>query len=82
MVWGSFSAAGCGVLYFLPRNTTKNAERYEKVPAGPLHLLHGFPTHYPFPSGWGTVCRVSKRIKDFLADKPCEVIDLLGNSQD
>jgi hypothetical protein len=31
MVWCCFSAAGCGSLYFLPRNTTMNAERYEKV---------------------------------------------------
>jgi hypothetical protein len=31
MVWGSFSPAGHGGFYFLPRNTMMNAERYKKV---------------------------------------------------
>jgi hypothetical protein len=30
MVWGCFSAAGRGGLYFLPKNSTMNSETYEK----------------------------------------------------
>jgi transposase len=30
----------------------------------------------------GTLSHASKRIKNFLKDKPCKVIDWLGNSPD
>jgi transposase len=81
MVWGCFSAAGRGGLYFLPRNTTMNAERYEKVLQD--HLLPFMDIHRTthFLQD-GAPCHASKRIKSFLEDKPFEVIDWPGNSPD
>jgi hypothetical protein len=77
MVWGPFSAAGCGGLYFLPRNPTMNAER--ECATGSPPPLHGVPLQYPFPPR--STCHASKRIKNFLADKPFEVIEWPGNSK-
>jgi hypothetical protein len=68
-VWGSFSPAGRGGLYFLPRNTTMNAERYEKVLEE--HLLPFIEFHWAthFLQD-GTPCHASKRIKNFLRTNP------------
>jgi hypothetical protein len=82
MVWGCFTGAGGhGGLFFLPKNTTINGETYQKVREDHLipfmsmqratHFLHD-----------GAPCRASKRIKEYLADKPFNIIDWLGNSPD
>jgi hypothetical protein len=81
MVWGCFSAAGRGALYFLPKNFTMNSDTYEKVLED--HLI-------PFMQIYGTTqflqdgvpCHASKWIKKFLVDKAFEVIDWPGNSPD
>ena len=82
MVWGCFSGAvGRGGLYFLPKNTTMNGERYQSVLED--HLLqfmdiHGC-THFLQD---GAPCHASKRIKTFLATQNFSVIDWPGNSPD
>jgi hypothetical protein len=82
MVWGCFSAVGGhGGLFFLPRNTTMNGERYQEVLQ--KHLLPSMESHgcTHFLQD-GAPCHASKRIKAFLADKPFELIDWPGNSRD
>jgi len=82
MVWGCFSAVGGhGGLFFLPRNTTMNGERYQEVLQ--KHLLPSMESHgcTHFLQD-GAPCHASKRIKAFLADKPFELIDWPGNSPD
>jgi hypothetical protein len=82
MVWGCFSGAGGrGGLFFLPKNTTMNGATYQKVLEDHLipfmsihramHFLHD-----------GAPCHASKRIKEYLADKPFTIIDWPGNSLD
>jgi transposase len=81
MVWGCFSAAGRGGLYFLPKNSTMNSETYEKVLEDhliPFMQIHGTTRFLQD----GAPCHASKRIKKFLADKAFEVIDWPGNSPD
>ncbi len=82
MVWGCFSGArGRGGLFFLPQNTTMNGERYQKVLEDhllPFMEIHG-STHFLQD---GAPCHASKRIKQYLASKPFEVMDWPGNSPD
>jgi transposase len=82
MVWGCFSGAvGRGGLYFLPKNCTMNGERYQEVLTNhliPFMAIHG--TTYFLQDG--APCHTSKRIKDYLSDKPFNVIDWPGNSPD
>jgi hypothetical protein len=77
MVWGCFSAAGHGGLYFLPRNTTMNSEKYG---AEPPHPFHAVTSHFPFPPRWDAVS--CKQTHQDRQDKPFEVIDWPGNSPD
>jgi hypothetical protein len=77
-VWGSFSAAGCGGLYFLSRNTTMNVERYKKVLQDDLLPCMEFHRTTHFLQD-GAPCHVSKRIKNFLVDKPFEVFKTCWN---
>ncbi len=82
MVWSCFSGAvGCGGLFFLPKDTTMNWERYQELLQDHLLLfmeIHGC-SHFLQD---GAPCHASKRIKAFLADKPFEVIHWPGNSPD
>ncbi len=55
IVWGCFSAAGHGGLYFLPKNSTMNSETYKKSSGGSSDSLHADSRHDPFFSGWGTL---------------------------
>jgi hypothetical protein len=82
MVWGCFSGVvGHGGLYFLPKNVTINAERYEDVLEN--HLLQFMAIHGAtnFLQD-GAPCHASKRIKAYVANKPFEVVDWPGNSPD
>jgi transposase len=82
MIWGCFSGSvGRGGLFFLPKNTTMNGERYQEVLEShllPFMRIHRC-THFLQD---GAPCHASKRIKDYLKDKPFEVIDWPGNSPD
>ncbi len=82
MVWASFSGAvGRGGIYFLPKNVTMNGDRYLEVLKD--HLI-------PFMDSQGSThflqdgapCHKSKKVMDFLKDKPFEVMDWPGNSPD
>jgi hypothetical protein len=68
--WGCFSgAAGQLGLYFLPKKYTMSGERYLEVVAThliPFMSIHGI-TH--FLQG-RALCHISKRIRDYLSDKP------------
>ncbi len=82
MVWGCFSGSGGhGGLYFLPKNTTMNGEMYETVLMDHLIPFMAFQHSAPFLQG-GAVCCASKCIKNFLADRQCDVIYWPGNSPD
>jgi hypothetical protein len=81
MVWGDFFATGPGDLYFMPRNATMNSEIYMKKCWRTTSLPSCSFTSHPFPSGW-VPCHASKRNKKFLAEMPCEVVDLTGNNLD
>jgi transposase len=82
MVWASFTGAcGRAGIFFLPPNVTMNGERYQTVLEDhllPFMTIHR-STHFLQD---GAPCHASKRIKDFLKDKPFEVIDWPGNSPD
>ncbi len=82
MVWASFiGACGHAGIFFLPPNVTMNGERYQKVLEDhllPFMVIHR-STHFLQD---GAPCHASKRIKDFLTDKPFKVIDWPGNSPD
>jgi hypothetical protein len=80
MVWGCFSGAvGRGGLYFLPKKSTQNGERYQEVLENHLIPFMGIhePTHFRQD---GALCHASKRIKAYLAKQPFQVIDRPGNS--
>jgi transposase len=82
MVWACFSGAvGRGGLFFLPKNVTMNGERYQQVLEDhllPFMAIHRC-THFLQD---GAPCHASKRIKQYLADKPFQVMDWPGNSPD
>ncbi len=72
---------GHGRIYFLPPNMTMNGERYQQVLED--HLLPFMEMHRSTHFLWDCApCHASKRIKEFLKDKPFEVIDWPGNSPD
>jgi transposase len=82
MFWGCFSGTGGrGGIYPLPQNTTMNSERYQHVLENHLVEFMRFhrATHFLHD---GAPCHASKRIKNFLADQPFEVLDWPGNSPD
>jgi hypothetical protein len=61
MVWGDFSAAGPGDLYFMPRNATMNSEMYEKVLENHLTLFLQFHQP-PISFGMGALpCKQAKQ---------------------
>jgi hypothetical protein len=75
MVWGCFSSfVGRGGLYFLPKNTTMNGERYQTVLDD--HLLQFMEIHdcMHFLQD-GVSCHGSKHIKAFLAQQTFQMID-------
>jgi transposase len=82
MVWASFSGScGRAGIFFLPRNVTMNGERYQEVLEDhllPFMAIHRC-THFLQD---GAPCHSSKRIKNYLSDKPFEVMDWPGNSPD
>jgi transposase len=82
MVWGCFTGAGgCRGLFFLSKNTTMNSETYQKmledhlIPCMSIHRAMHFLHD-------GAPCHASKRIKEYLADKPFNIIDWPRNSPD
>jgi transposase len=84
MVWACFSGSkGRGGLYFLPKNTTMNGERYLKVLKH--HLLPFMKIH---KSTWflqdGAPCHTSKLVMGKLKEmkKQFQVMDWPGNSPD
>jgi transposase len=82
MVWACFSGnVGRGGLYFLPKGTTKNGERYIDVLEN--HLLPFMDSHHAthFLQD-GAPCHTSKKVKDYLKGKEIEVMDWPGNSPD
>jgi hypothetical protein len=82
MVWGSFSGAvGRGGIFFLPKNTTMNSERYQQTLED--HLLPFMQIHQctHFLQD-GAPCHASKKTKAFLAEQPFSVMDWPGNSPD
>ncbi len=82
MVWGCFSGSvGHGGLYFLPKNTTMNGERYQEVLEEHLLPFMGIHRCTHFLQD-GAPCHASKRIKAFLAQQDFQVIDWPGNSPD
>ena len=82
MVWACFSGdVGRGGLYFLPRNVMMNGDRYLEVLQNhliPFMEIHG-STHFLQD---GAPCHKSKKVMDFLKDKPFEIMDWPGNSPD
>ena len=82
MIWGCFSGKmGRGGLFFMPKNTTMNSDRYIECLTD--HLL-------PFMRSHGTKrflqdgapCHTSKKSMAFLAEQPFEMIDWPGSSPD
>ena len=82
MVWGCFTGdVGRGGLFFLPKNTTMNSERYIDVLENhmkPFMKIHK-ATHFLQD---GAPCHTSKKVKQYLKDSNMEVIDWPGNSPD
>jgi transposase len=82
MVWACFTGKmGRGGLYFLPKGTTMNGERYINMLDNhllPFMVLHR-ATHFLY---YGAPFHTSKKVKDFLKDEDMEVMDWLGNSPD
>lgn len=81
MVWGCFSNFGRGSLYFLPRNTTMNGQRYlamlnEKIPL--TMALHETTTFMHD----GAPCHKAKIVTKWLNDNNIRVLDWPGNSPD
>jgi hypothetical protein len=83
MVWACFSGSkGRGGLYFLPKNTMMNGERYLKV------LKHHLLPFMKIPkSSWflqdGAPCHTSKLVMGRLKEmKEFQVMDWTGNSPD
>jgi hypothetical protein len=78
MIWGCFSGAvGRGGLFFLQKNTTMNAERYQQVLENhllPFMRIHG-STHFLQDEA---PCHASKKIKTFLAEQPFQVPHFLA----
>jgi transposase len=82
MVWACFTGKmGRGGLYFLPKGSTMNGERYMDVLDN--HLLPFMALHRAshFLQD-GAPCHTSKKVKDFLKEKDLEVMDWPGNSPD
>jgi hypothetical protein len=78
MAWACFSGSyGRGGIFFLPPNETMNGEKYQQVLED--HLLQFIEMHRcsHFLQD-GMHCPASKRIMDFLKDKPFKVIDWPG----
>lgn len=82
MVWGGFSGVGGrGGLYFLPKNSTMNADRYIGVLND--HMLSFFDIH-----GCSTFmhdsapCHKAKKVTNWLSDRDIQVLDWPGNSAD
>jgi hypothetical protein len=67
-------------VYFLPKNVTMNAERYEDILEKHLQfmVIHG-ATHL---LQYRAQCHASNRIKAYIAKKPFEVADWPRNSPD
>jgi transposase len=84
MVWGCFSGKmGRGGLYFLPKNTTMNGERYKTVLEH--HLLPFMRIHgATFFLQDGAPCHKSKLVMNRLKEmeKEFTVLDWPGNSPD
>jgi transposase len=82
MVWACFSGKmGRGGLYFLPKGSTMNGERYMNVLDNhllPIMALHR-ASHFLQD---GAPCHTSKKVKDFLKEKDLEVMEWPGNSPD
>ena len=79
MVWGCFSNMGRGSLYFLPKNTTMNGQRYlamlkEKIPL--TMSLHETTTFMHD----GAPCHKAKIVTKWLNDNRIRVLDWPGNS--
>jgi hypothetical protein len=83
MIWGCFSGArGRGGIYFLPKNTTMNRERYKTVLEN-----HFIPFMRSHRSSWflqdGAPCHKSKVVMGKLKEMEQEfkVLDWPGNHQ-
>ena len=81
MVWGAFSAAGRGGLFFLPKGDKMNAVRYKQVLED--HLVNFMAirgcTMFQHDSA---PCHTAGLIKKWLADNDIPVLDWPGNSPD
>jgi hypothetical protein len=81
MVWGCFSAAGRGSLYFLPKNTTMNGATYlnmlmEKVP----DFMEILDCNVFMQDG--APCHRSNKVKQWIKSKNYELLPWPGNSAD
>ena len=82
MVWGCFSGAGGrGGLYFLPKSTTMNGERYCEVLKDHLMPFKEILRMEVFMHD-GAPCHKGLKTRKFLADNHVEVLDWPGNSPD
>ena len=82
MVWGCFSGLkGRGGLYFLPKGTTMNSDRY--IDCLDNHLLPFMRRHgcKRFLQD-GAPCHTSKKTLAHLKDQPFAIVDWPGNSPD
>lgn len=82
MVWACFSAKlGRGGLFFLPKNTTMNADRYIGVLND--HLYDSFSIHdTSIFMHDGAPCHTSRKVKQDLQKKNIRVLEWPGNSPD
>ena len=82
MFWGSFSAAGPGLLF--PVTGMMNDDRYIDVLRAKLlpHLRREFPNNEGVFQQDLAPCHTSKKVKKFMTDNGITVLEWPGNSPD
>lgn len=82
MVWGCFSGLrGRGGLFFLPKNTMMNGDRYIRVLKD--HMLAMYEMHESLVFQHDSApCHKAKKVSKFLSDNNIDVLDWPGNSPD
>lgn len=81
MVWGCFSNFGRGSLYFLPKNTTMNGQRYLDMIKDKIPLTMALHQTTTFMHD-GAPCHRAKIVSKWLNDSKIGVLDWPGNSPD
>jgi|SRR5215469_10457883 len=81
MVWGCFSYFGLGGLYFLPKNTTMNGERYLNMLKEKLQMSMHILRTTTFQQD-GAPCHRGKIVKEWFNVNKIKLLEWPGNSPD